>query len=74
MADVNDIVCLGLGGWSSVYSLPTLGFGIKAEPAAWRLLAAQVYVPGAVKAGVNVDGALASEVYIGGATKAEEIP
>lgn len=28
MADINDIVCLGFGSWSSVNSLPTLGFGI----------------------------------------------
>lgn len=28
MADVNDIVCLGFGSWSTVYGLPTLGFGI----------------------------------------------
>lgn len=28
MADVNDIVGLGFGSWSSVNSIPTLGFGI----------------------------------------------
>lgn len=27
MADVNDIVVQGFGAWSSVNSLPTLGFG-----------------------------------------------
>ena len=28
-ADINDIVCLGFGSWSSVNWLPTLGFGIE---------------------------------------------
>ena len=27
MADVNDVVSLGFGTWSSIYQLPTLGFG-----------------------------------------------
>jgi hypothetical protein len=26
--DVNDIVCVGLGSWSSVNSMPTLGYGM----------------------------------------------
>lgn len=29
-ADINDIVCLGYGSWSSVNTLPTLGFGAAA--------------------------------------------
>lgn len=34
MADVNDIVVYGFGAWSSVNSIPTLGFGSStlAEP------------------------------------------
>lgn len=31
-ADVNDIIAYGFGGWSSVNSIPTLGFGIGSAP------------------------------------------
>lgn len=38
MADVNDIVAYGFGSWSTVNSVPTLGFGI-GEPAASHVVA-----------------------------------
>lgn len=46
--DVNDVIVFGLGSWSDVYGLATLGFGqaAAATPAAYCLEESQIYAAG----------------------------
>jgi len=37
MADVNDIIAYGFGSWSTVNSIPTLGFSIGAAAASHEI-------------------------------------
>lgn len=45
-----------------------------AVPKAWRIVAAQVYVPGAVAGEVYVPGSVAGHVYIPGAVSGQTNP
>jgi hypothetical protein len=78
MADVNDIVCLGFGSWSSVNSLPTLGFGsagiVVPMAGPFAVVAAEVYGGGAREAEVRQPGKRTGAVRLPGPVEAEVEP